>query len=101
MCTNLFLMLISCLLWCIIVNIKIGLKKSLKLIRIRKSKKDRKHNGQKKTDKRTNNDIQNITHKTKDRVTRTPLQSGGEFWCSGRVSSFFSTSVRRNVKTSL
>ena len=25
-----------------------------------------------KKDKRTNNDLQNITHKTKDRVTRTP-----------------------------
>jgi hypothetical protein len=30
------------------------------VIRIRKSK-DRKHNGQKKKDKRTNNDLQNIT----------------------------------------
>ena len=29
------------------------------VIRIRKSKKDRQHNGQKKKDKRTNNDIQN------------------------------------------
>jgi len=28
------------------------------LIRIRKSKKDRQHNGQKKKDKRTNNDLQ-------------------------------------------
>ena len=39
-------------------------KKSLKIpkgvIRIRKSKKDRQHNGQKKKDKRTNNDLQNI-----------------------------------------
>ena len=33
------------------------------VIRIRKSKKDRQHNGQKKKDKRTNNDLQNITHK--------------------------------------
>jgi len=30
------------------------------VIRIRKSKKDRKHNGQKKKDKTTNNDLQNI-----------------------------------------
>jgi len=30
------------------------------VIRIRKSKKDRQHNGQKKKDKRTNNDLQNI-----------------------------------------
>ena len=27
------------------------------------------------------------THKTKDRVTRTPLKSEGELMCSGRVSS--------------
>ena len=47
-------------------------------IRIRKSKKDRQHNGQKKTDKRTNNDLQNTTHKTKDRVTRTALKTGDE-----------------------
>ena len=26
--------------------------------------------------KRTNNDLQNITHKTNDRVTRTPLKTG-------------------------
>ena len=30
-----------------------------RVIRIRKSKKDRKHYGQKKNDKRTNNDLQN------------------------------------------
>ena len=30
------------------------------VIRIRKSKKDRQHNCQKKKDKRTNNDLQNI-----------------------------------------
>jgi len=35
--------------------------------------KDRQHNGQKKKDKRTNNDLQNNTDKIKDRVTRTPL----------------------------
>jgi hypothetical protein len=35
------------------------------VIRIRKSK-DRQHNGQKKMDKKRNNDIQSITHKTKD-----------------------------------
>jgi hypothetical protein len=27
------------------------------------------------------------THKTKDRVTRTPLTTGSELRCSGRVSS--------------
>jgi len=48
------------------------------VIRIRKFKKDRKHNGQKKKEKRTNNDLQHITYKTKDRVTRTSLKTGGE-----------------------
>ena len=45
------------------------------VIRIRKSK-DRQHNGQTKKDLRTNNDLQNITHKTKDQVTRTPIKPG-------------------------
>jgi hypothetical protein len=43
------------------------------VIRIRKSKKDRQHNGQKKKDKRTKQRPIKHTHKTKDRVTRTPL----------------------------
>ena len=29
-----------------------------------------------KTDKRTDDNLQNITHKTKDRVTRIPLKQG-------------------------
>jgi hypothetical protein len=37
-------------------------------IRICKSK-DRQHNSQAKKGKRTNNDLQNITQKTKDQVT--------------------------------
>jgi hypothetical protein len=44
------------------------------LIRIRKSKKDTQHNGQK--EKKRQRDKQQSTkhrHKTKDRVTRTPL----------------------------
>ena len=36
--------------------------------------KDRQHNAEKKKDKRTNNDLQNITLKTKGRVTQTPLK---------------------------
>ena len=39
----------------------------------RKSKKGGLCNGQKKMDKRTNNDLQYTTQKTKDRATRTPL----------------------------
>jgi hypothetical protein len=39
------------------------------VIKIHKSKKDRQHNDQNKKDKRTNNDLQNTTQKTKDRAT--------------------------------
>ena len=44
--------------------------------------------------KSTNNDLQNITHKTKDRVARTALTTGDE---PGRVSSSCSTSGTRRV----
>jgi hypothetical protein len=37
------------------------------------------------------------TYKTKDRVTRTPLKTGGERMCSGRVSSSCSASDTRPV----
>ena len=37
---------------------------------------DIQQNGQKKKNKRTNNDLQNITHKTKYRATGTPLKTG-------------------------
>ena len=57
-------------------------------IRIRKSKKNRQHNGQK--------DKQH-THTTKGRVTRTPLSTGGKLRSSGRVSSSCSTSGIRRV----
>ena len=40
-----------------------------------KSKNDRQNNDQIKTDKRTNNDLQNSTLKSKDRATQTPLKS--------------------------
>ena len=64
-------------------------------IRICKLKKDRQNNGQKKKDKRTKNDLQNITHYTKDRVTRIPLKPR----CSGRMDSSCATSdTRANTK---
>ena len=37
------------------------------------------------------------TYTTKDRVTRTPLNTGGELMCSGRVISSCSTSGTRRV----
>ena len=41
--------------------------------RIRKSKKNRQHNGQEKKNKQRST---KHTHKTRDRVTRTPLKTG-------------------------
>jgi hypothetical protein len=38
----------------------------------------RKHNGRKERYNRTNNDVQNITQKTKDRTTRTPQKTGDD-----------------------
>jgi hypothetical protein len=66
------------------------------VIRIRKSKKDKQHNSKQKG-KNTNTDPQNITHKTKDRVARTPIKTGVELRCSGRVGSYCSTSGTRRV----
>ena len=45
------------------------------VIRIRQSKKGRQHNDQKKKNKRTNNNLENIAQKTKDRATRSPLKT--------------------------
>ena len=56
-------------------------KDTKEAIRIRILKKNKQHNGQKKKYKRTNNDLQNITHKTTDRVTRTPLKTGVNSKC--------------------
>jgi len=47
--------------------------------------------------KTTNNDLQKITHLTKDRVTRTPLKTGDELMYSERVSSSCSTRDNRRV----
>ena len=49
------------------------------------NQKDRQYNGQMKKD---NNDLHNITQKSKDRVTRTTLKIGGEPRSSGRVGSY-------------
>jgi hypothetical protein len=49
---------------------------------------------QKKKDKQRST---NITHKTKDGETRTPLKTGGEIGCSGMVINSCSTSGTRRV----
>ena len=66
------------------------------VIRIRQSKKNIQQNGQKmyKKDKQRST---KHTHKTKDRITQTPLKAGGEFMCSGRVRSSCSSSGTRHV----
>ena len=43
----------------------------------------------KKDKRKTNDDVQDITQTCKYRATRTPLTTGGELMCSGRVSSSF------------
>jgi hypothetical protein len=52
---------------------------------------------------RTNNDLQNITHKTKERVTRTPLKTEGELRCSGRGGSSYQVIFHRGncIKTAM
>jgi len=64
------------------------------VIKIRISKKYRQHNGQMKKYKQRST---KLTYKTNDRVTRSPLKTGGELRCSGRVSSSCSTSGTRHV----
>ena len=72
-------------------------KETKGVIRRRKSKRERQCNGQKKKDKRTNNDLQIIAQKTKDQVTQTTLKTGAELMCSGRVTNFCSTCDTRLV----
>ena len=60
------------------------------VIRSRKLKKNRQHNGKKRI-KEQINDQQSTRQKTKDRVTRIPLKTGSELRCPRRVSSSFST----------
>ena len=53
------------------------------IIRIRKSKKDTQHNGQKKKEKQRST---KHTHNTRDRVTQTPLNTGCELRCLNRIA---------------
>ena len=43
------------------------------------------------------NDTKYTTQKTKDQATRTPLKTGGDLMCSGRVNCFCYTSDTRRV----
>ena len=66
-------------------------------IRIRISKKNRQHDGQKKNVQKNKQRSAKHTYKTKDRVTRTSLKTWGELMCFGKVSSSCSTSGTRRV----
>jgi hypothetical protein len=63
--------------------------------------KDRQHNvslvKRDRTKGQTRIYLQNTTHKTKDRLTRTPLKTGGEQMCSSRIRSSCSISDTRRV----
>ena len=67
------------------------------VIRIRISRKNRQHNGQKKKTQKDKQRSTKHTYKTNDRVTQTPLKICGALRCSEKVSSFFSTSVIHHV----
>jgi len=66
-------------------------------IRIRISKKNRQHNVQKEKVQKNKQRSTKHTYKTKDRETRTPLKTGSELRCSGRVSSSCCTSGTRRA----
>jgi hypothetical protein len=57
----------------------------------------RTDNTMSKKDKRTNNDLQNITQKTKYQATQTPLKTRGEVRCSRKVSNSCSTCDTHSV----
>ena len=58
---------------------------------------NRQHNGQKKKVRKDNQRSTKHTHKTKDRITLTPLKTGSELRCSERVFSPCSTCGIRRV----
>ena len=59
------------------------------VIKIRISKKNRQHNGQTKKVQKDKQRSTKHTHKTNDRVTRTPIKTRAELRCSGRISHLF------------
>ena len=73
---------------------KIGAKNVIKGVTRGRKSKDRQYTGQTKNDKRTNNDLQNITLQNKDRATGTSLKLG---IYSGMVDSSCSTCGIRRV----
>jgi hypothetical protein len=76
------------------------LKKSLKIPKGQSESEYRRRTDNTMAKKKVQKDKQRSikhTYKTKDRVTRTPVKTGGELRCSGRVGSSCSTSGTRRV----
>jgi hypothetical protein len=67
------------------------------VIRIRILKKNKQRNGQKKKIQKDKQRSAKQTYQAKDRIIRTPLKTGSELRCSGRVSSSCSTCGTRRV----
>ena len=82
-------------------NIKKSFEHTKGVIRIRISKKDRQHNGQKKKRQKDRQQSTKHTHKAKDRVIRTPLKTGGELMCPGGVCSACFTNYKSGDKSSM
>ena len=72
-------------------NVQENFEDTKGVIRSRKLK-NRKYNGQRKKDKKTNNDLQNTALKVMIEQQVTPLNVGGQLGCSGRISSVCLTS---------
>ena len=72
-------------------------KKSLKIPKEQSETVYRRRTDNTMAKRKVQKDKQRSTKKTKDRVTRTPLTTGGELRCSGKVSSSCSTSSIRRV----
>ena len=66
------------------------------VIRIRASQKNRQNQWPKEKVQKNKKRSTKHTYKIKDRVVRTPLKTGSNFMCSGRVSSSYSTSDTHN-----
>ena len=76
--------------------INVVAKKSLKISKGKSESVNRRRADnimvkRKSTKGETISDLQNNTYNIKDRVTRTPIKTGGTFRCSGRVGSSCST----------
>ena len=67
------------------------------VIIIRQSKKNKQQHDQRNKEQKGKQRSTKHAHKTKDQLTRSPLKTGGELRCYGRVSSSCSTSGTRRV----